>query len=380
MYLSTFTLSDYRSYERLDLEFSPGTTVLLGSNGFGKTNLVEAINYLSTLNSHRVGHDQPLVRFGCESATISARVHAGHGDDRCLSIAVEIQQRGANKAVLGGSQVRPKEILGAVRTVLFSPEDLDIVQGEPASRRRFLDDLLVGRWPRLAATRAEYERTVKQKTTLLKALSGRSVRQAGTDAGQSLEAWNDILIHHGGELLAARLRTLGDIESMVSDHYRRIAPKSSPACLAYHSTVCDPTRDVDVESLKEKMQEVMERRKDDELTRGMCLVGPHRDDVGLYLGEMPVRGYASHGESWSYGLALKLASLDLLRDDGIEPILILDDVFAELDSHRRAEVVQAIESTEQAFVTVAVREDIPTTLSGSLLHVTPGAVSVSEVS
>ncbi|MCL1907448.1 MAG: DNA replication/repair protein RecF [Propionibacteriaceae bacterium] len=375
MYLSSLHLSNFRSYELVDLDLDPGVTILVGSNGHGKTNVVEAIYYLSTLRSHRVASDHPLIRDGAQVATIRAKVHAGIGDDRALSLAIDIKQGMANKAVLGGSAVRPRELLGAVRSVVFSPEDLFLVQGDPAGRRGFLDDLVISRWPRLSAVKMEYDRSLKQKTALLKNLSGRSHRSVGAGARESLHCWNEEIVRSGAELLAARLRTLDEIHSMIKDNYSRIAPTSAVASVRYQSSCLPPTYSSDVGELTAVLRDALETRGQEELTRGVCLVGPHRDDLGLSLGELPARGYASHGESWSFALALKLASLDLLRSDGVEPILILDDVFAELDEYRRSTVVEAIDTTEQSFITVAVRQDIPSTLQGRQLAVTPGTIT-----
>ena len=372
MYLSSLHLSNFRSYESLDLVLTPGTTIFQGANGYGKTNVVEAIHYLATLSSHRVGSDLPLIRQGAETATILAKVHAGVDDDRTLSVAVDIRQGMANKALLNKAPVRPRDILGAVRTVFFSPEDLAIVMGDPSERRRFIDDVIVSRWPRLAGVRSEYERALKQKTALLKAISGRSVRGAGAGAEETLAEWDEAIARLGAEILAARLATLADIETMVESNYARIAPTSTLAQIAYSSSVTH--EHTDVEGIRLALVEAILDRKHEEMVRGVCLVGPHRDDLSLSLGTLPVRGYASHGESWSFALALRLANLDLLRDDGVGPILILDDVFAELDENRRTAIVSAMDVVEQSFVTVAVPRDLPQNLQGCIVEVTPGAV------
>jgi DNA replication and repair protein RecF len=379
VYLSQLHLSNFRSYTSLDLELSPGTTILVGSNGYGKTNIVEAVQYLATLGSHRVSSDQPLIRRGSDIATIGARVHAGIGDDRCLSLAIDLRSGAANRALLNKAPVRPRELRGAVRTIFFAPEDLAIVQGDPSERRQFIDELIVSRWPRLAGIRSEYDRALKQKTALLKAISGRSLRGAGGGAEETVAVWDEEIAKLGAEIVAARLRTLSDSEDMVARHYSTIAPKSNLASVSYHSSAVAHDSQADADFLRITLAEAIAMRKSEEIARGVCLVGPHRDDCSLSLGDLPVRGYASHGESWSFALALRLASLDLLREDGVEPILILDDVFAELDKSRRLAVVAAIDSVEQAFITVAVPHDLPQNLEGSVYEVTPGTVVKKEV-
>ncbi|MCL2470939.1 MAG: DNA replication/repair protein RecF [Propionibacteriaceae bacterium] len=374
MYLSHLRLTDFRSYEHLDLALGPGTNVFAGPNGHGKTNLVEAVHFLATLESHRVAGDQPLIRSGCEMATVSARVQAGVGDDRSLSVAVEIRAGQSNRAQLNKAAVRPREILGAVRTVVFAPEDLAIVRGDPAARRAFIDELVVTRWPRIAGVRAEYDRALKQKTALLKALSGRGQRHGGGGAEETLDVWDEAIARLGAQVVAARLRTIDDIHPMLETNYDGIAPVPSRATMAYQSSSVPLETSSDVDEVREYLAGKIEQRRGEEIARGVCLVGPHRDDLSLSLGDLPVKGYASHGEGWSFALALRLASLDLLHDDGVEPILILDDVFAELDEHRRTRVVQAVTSVEQALVTVAVRRDLPDNLAATMYDVEPGIV------
>jgi len=378
VYLSELRLRDFRSYESADLELGQGTTVFLGPNGYGKTNLVEAVQYLATLGSHRVGSDQPLVRSGCDVATIAAKVHAGRDDDRTLSVAVDIKLGAPNRALLNKAAVRPRQILGAVRTVFFAPEDLAIVRGDPAERRGFIDELITSRWPRLAGVRSEYDRALRQKTALLKAISGRSVRSAGAGAEETIGVWDETMITLGAEIVAARLRTLADLVPLVASHYGAIAPVNATARLAYQSSSVDPEVGSEVDQVRQALAGQMQARHGDELARGICLVGPHRDDIACFLGDLPVRGYASHGEGWSYALALRLASVDLLREDGVEPVLILDDVFAELDEHRRQRVVAASQSVEQTLVTAAVPADLPPNFAAAVFQVEPGVVSPAE--
>jgi len=374
VYLSRLRLTNFRSYEAQDLDLEPGTIIFQGPNGYGKTNLVEAVHFLATLGSHRVASDQPLIRSGADQATVVAKVQAGIGDDRSLEVGVEIRSIGANRALLNAAAVRPREILGAIRTVFFAPEDLAIVRGDPSERRGFIDELVVSRWPRLAGVKAEYDRALKQKTALLKAMSGRSVKMAGAGAEETLGVWDEAMAGFGSELVAARVRTLGDIAPMVAENYDGIAPVQSAATIAYHSSSVPPDTPPDVDQIRHLLSERIDARRPEEIARGVCLVGPHRDDLSLNLGPLPVKGYASHGEGWSFVLALRLASVDLLQEDGVEPILILDDVFAELDEHRRARVVKAMDSVEQTLVTVAVPRDLPENLKGTVFEVGRGSV------
>jgi DNA replication and repair protein RecF len=279
-----------------------------------------------------------------------------------------------NKALLNRAPVRPRDILGALRTVFFAPEDLAIVRGDPSERRTFIDELVTTRWPRMAGVRADYDRALKQKTALLKALSGRGMRSGGEGAEQTLSSWDEAMVTCGGELVAARLRTLADLAPLITETYDALAPIASAASAIYHSSNLKKGMESDVELVRQCLAEAMEARRGEELTRGICLVGPHRDDIILSLADLPVRGYASHGEGWSLALALRLASLDLLQADGVEPVLILDDVFAELDEHRRARVVEAMDRVEQTLISVAVRRDLPSNLQAHLFEVGLGVV------
>jgi DNA replication and repair protein RecF len=321
----------------------------------------------------------PLVRAGAERAIARARVQAGLDDPRQLQLEVEIARAGANRARLNRSPVRrPREIVGVLRTVVFSPEDLAVVKGDPGERRRFLDDLVVSRWPRMAAVRADYDRVLRQRNTLLKSLSGRS-RGAppGADAAATLDVWDAHLAAAGAELVEARLTTLSDLVPHLAKAYADIAPTNSEASAEYTSAV-ELGPGPDRQALVEALTASMAARRSDEVARGVSLVGPHRDDVTLSLGVLPARGYASHGESWSLALALRLGSLALLRSDGVEPVLVLDDVFAELDATRRERLAAAVGGAEQVLVTAAVSEDVPEVLAGRRYRVAGGEVSADD--
>ena len=379
MFVDHLQLADFRSYEQVDVPLGSGVTTFVGANGQGKTNLVEAVEYVSTLSSHRVSSEVPLVRFGAERAVVRARVQAGLDDPRQLQLEIEITPGKANRARLNRSPLRrSRELIGVLRTVVFSPEDLAIVKGDPSERRRFLDELVVARWPRFAGVRADYDRVLKQRSTLLKSLSGRS--RGGpppAEAASTLDVWDAHLSAAGAELLAARLRTLAELAPHVSSAYADIAPTNSEVAATYKSSL-ELTADLSRDELAEVMVAGLQERRADEIQRGVCLVGPHRDDVVLTMGPMPAKGYASHGESWSLALALRLGSFQLLRDDAVEPVLVLDDVFAELDSTRRQRLAASVVSAEQVLVTAAVGADVPVELAGRRYRVAAGEVTADE--
>jgi DNA replication and repair protein RecF len=361
VYVRHLGLTDFRSWPRVELDLEPGRTVFVGPNGFGKTNLVEALWYSATLGSHRVATDAPLIRAGAERAVVSTIVV---NEGRELAIDVEVNAGRANKARLNRSPVRAaREILGVLRAVLFAPEDLALVRGDPGERRRFLDELATTRRPRIAAVRADYDRVVRQRTALLKTAS--AARHRG-DRGvlDTLDVWDGHLASHGAELTAARVELVNLLAPEVEKAYQLLAPASRPASIRYRSGVEMIENEAaagteSVELFEAALLDALARRRDAELERGVCLVGPHRDDLELRLGDQVAKGFASHGESWSMALALRLAAYELLRADGSDPVLLLDDVFAELDNARRQALANVATSAEQVLVTAAVSEDIP---------------------
>jgi DNA replication and repair protein RecF len=362
VYVSRLELTDFRSYEHVEVDLEPGISAFLGPNGQGKTNLVEAIEYAATQSSHRVASDQPLVRLGAAKAVVRARVQRA---DREALIELEINPGKSNRARLNrGAVPRARDVLGVVRTVLFAPDDLELVKGDPGARRRFLDDLLVVRQPRLAGVRADYDRLLKQRNTLLKTAGGRSGGRRNESALSTLDSWDAHLAQVGADLLASRLALVNGLAPYVAQHYTAVATAvdkpdgGNETALAYRASV-PREGETEREALEELLRSEMARRRDEELDRGMTLVGPHRDDLEITLGRLPARGYASHGESWSVALALRLAAFDLLRADGDDPVLILDDVFAELDAHRRECLAAIVREAEQVLITAAVEEDVP---------------------
>lgn len=383
MYLRHLQVTDFRSWALADLPLTPGPTVLVGQNGRGKTNLLEAIGYVATLSSHRVSSDAPLVRHGCERALVRAAVV---NEDRELTIELEITPGKANRARINrGAVGRPRDILGILRTVLFSPEDLALVRGDPGERRRFLDELLVLRAPRFAGVRADYEKVLKQRNALLKTAGKRKgTGKEDPYALSTLEVWDNHLASTGAQLLAARLNLVADLEPYTAAAYAGVAPDSRPAKIAYRSSLgaaMPPEYGVpggeraDIEHLTAILVQAMADARKVELERGVSMVGPHRDELELILGDAPAKGYASHGESWSFALALRLGSYELLRGEAGEPVLLLDDVFAELDRRRRSRLAEVAASAEQVLVTAAVAEDIPAELAGCRFLVAEGELS-----
>jgi DNA replication and repair protein RecF len=406
VYLSRLVVTDFRSWPSADLTLGPGVTVLVGPNGTGKTNLVEAVAYLATFGSHRVATDAPLVRRGCPRAVVRGLAVR---DGRELSVEVEITPGKANRARVNRAPVpRARDALGIVRSVLFAPEDLALVRGDPGERRRFLDELLVARWPRYAGVRSDYERVLRQRSALLK--TARAARFGGSRARVSagdpstrtaedepdsalstLEVWDGHLARQGSRLLAGRLRLVSELVGPARAAYAEVAPESVPVDLRYRPNVPlgesedDPdfAREPDEAELEKRLLAQLAEVRRQELERGVCLVGPHRDELELVLGDGPAKGYASHGESWSLALALRLGSFDVLRGDlagqGSDPILILDDVFAELDSRRRRALAERAERAEQVLITAAVPDDVPEQLRGVRFDIGSGQVNGPDV-
>ncbi|WP_416977915.1 DNA replication/repair protein RecF [Streptomyces sp. T028] len=382
MHVTHLSLADFRSYARAEVPLDPGVTAFVGPNGQGKTNLVEAVGYLATLGSHRVASDAPLVRMGADRAIIRAQVRQG---ERQQLVELEVNPGKANRArVNRSSQVRPRDVLGIVRTVLFAPEDLALVKGDPGERRRFLDELITARSPRMAGVRSDYERVLKQRNTLLKsaALARRHGGRRGAPPARAdssveadlstLDVWDQHLARAGAELLAQRLDLVAAIQPLADKAYEQLAPGGGPVTLEYKPSA--PGEAHTREDLYAQLMAALADARKQEIERGVTLVGPHRDDVLLKLGQLPAKGYASHGESWSYALALRLASYDLLRAEGNEPVLVLDDVFAELDARRRERLAELVAPGEQVLVTAAVDDDVPQVLSGARYAVADGTV------
>jgi DNA replication and repair protein RecF len=376
MYVQHLSVADFRSWPRADVAFAPGVSVLVGANGEGKTNLLEAIGYLSTLSSHRVAADAPLIRAGAGQAVVQAAVVS---EGRQLVLEIEIAAGRPNRAKLNRSPVpRPRDLLGGLRTVLFAPEDLAIVRGDPAERRRFLDDVLVQQVPRLAGVRADYDRVLKQRVALLKT-AGLARRSGGTGDLRTLDVWDGHLAEHGAELLVGRLELVRALAPYAVQAYAQLAPASGKLGLRYVSSIEDGEGNhtgviPSVSAVQEALLAALVRARPAELERGVTLVGPHRDEREVTLNDLPVRGYASHGEGWSAALALRLACYELLAADGAQPVLILDDVFAELDTARRDQLAAIASRAEQVLISAAVLSDVPEILSGARYDIANGEV------
>jgi DNA replication and repair protein RecF len=372
VHVSGLSLTDFRSWPQLDLDLAPGATALVGSNGQGKTNVVEALLYAATLGSHRVSSDAPLVRQGAERAIVRATVVR---DGRETLVELELNPGKANRARINrGAVPRAREVLGLLRTVLFAPEDLALVKGDPSDRRRFLDELLVLRTPRLAGVRADYERVLKQRNALLK--TAFLAKRSGGGDMRTLDVWDSHLAQSGSELLAARLALVEDLQPLAQVAYREVSKGQGELGLAYKSSLGEALPETtDREVLAAVLLSELAKVRQQEVDRGVSLVGPHRDELLLTLGTLPVKGYASHGESWSVALALRLGSYELLKADGGEPVLVLDDVFAELDTGRRERLAALVEPAEQVLVTAAVPDDVPEQLAGGRYDVHDGVVT-----
>lgn len=371
MWVQALSLTNFRSYEQADMQFAPGVTAFIGLNGQGKTNIVEAIAYLATLSSHRVSADAPLVRAGADNAVVRARICE---DDRSVSVDLQISASGSNKVRINRSAAtRARDILGIVRAIVFAPEDLALVRGDPGDRRRFLDEMTIQRHPRIAGVRSDYDKVIRQRNALLKSAGGRST----PSMQHTLSAWDEQLIEFGSDIIVNRLQFIDDVSSHVQAAYARIAGTAEvelryrPSSPAVREAVDDPV----IGDIRNALRQDLQSRIDDEFRRGVTLVGPHRDEVDIELDGFPVKGYASHGESWSMALALRLGAAEVLRVDGVDPIIILDDVFAELDQQRRRHLTEMVHSSTQVFITAAVEQDVPAELEGARFIVVKGHVS-----
>jgi DNA replication and repair protein RecF len=378
------SLTDFRNYESVDLELVAGPNLFVGSNGQGKTNLVEALGYLSTLTSHRVSTDQAMIRSGCDSAIIRARLVNG---EKSVLAEVQLNRGTANRAQINRSAIKTRELPRYFSSVLFAPEDLVLVRGDPSGRRRFLDELLVLRAPRMAGVLADYDRVLRQRNSLLKSARASGVR------GQlsTLEIWDERLISLGTEIIDTRAALVDELKPEVDVAYSAIAGSEHSASMAFRLSIVAQAPDFDelesaieppggdrltAEEITTAFTETLARIRRSELDRGITLVGPHRDDLVLTLNDLPARGYASHGESWSFALALKLAAAAVLRRDSNagDPVLILDDVFAELDEARRSRLASAVDNFEQVLITAAVESDVPEALARNRVHIRAGQI------
>jgi len=376
------SLRDFRNYETAELTLAAGANLFVGSNGQGKTNLVEAIGYLSTLGSHRVSTDGAMIRQGTDSAIVRARIE--HGEQSVL-LEVQLNRTGANRAQANRRAIKPRELPRYFSSVIFAPEDIMLVRGDPSGRRRFIDELLVLRSPRMAGVMADYDRVLRQRNTLLKSARATNVAQLST-----LDIWDERLVDFGSAIIEARSALVADLTPEVARAYAAVAGSDHAAALSsylsIHAKSSEDDAELDNDALRggaisfdtaaAGFRTALARLRRAELQRGVTLAGPHRDDLVLQLNGMPARGYASHGESWSFALALKLASAEVLRRDaaGGDPVLVLDDVFAELDESRRGRLAAAVGGFEQVLITAAVFDDVPAELVGQVVRIRAGRV------
>lgn len=379
MHVTHLSLVDFRNYERAEVSLGPGPTLFVGRNGHGKTNLVEAIGYAALGGSHRVSSDQPLVRAGQDAAIVRMRVEF---EGRAVVVELQLNRTGTNRAQVNGSVVKMRDLPRYFSSVLFAPEDLALVRGEPSGRRTYLDALVVQRAPRFAGVIADYERVVRQRNSLLK--SARASRLPA-DSLTTLDVWDERLVQLGTELMAARVDLVAALRPHIGDSYAAVAGESHRAEVGLRHSASGSTGDdgplmvddaLDVARTAEQFRFSLAEKRRAELDRAVTLVGPHRDDLVLTLNGLPARGYASHGESWSFALALKLAAARVLRVDAVagDPVVVLDDVFAELDEGRRERLADAVSDFEQVLITAAVENDVPSRLAAATVRIASGVV------
>jgi DNA replication and repair protein RecF len=371
MRLERLEVVDFRNHDRASVELPAGVSALVGPNGVGKTNLLEAVGYLATLGSHRVGQYAALIRAGSSSAVIRATVQRA---GRRLLVDLEFRPgSGVRGRVNGAAVPRARDLLGVVRATVFAPEDLGLVRGDPEERRRFLDTLATQRLPRYHGSRQDYDRVLRQRNTLLRSAGGR----LPTSALATLEVWDEKLASAGAELWSERLRLVAALTPRVELAYQRLAGRDDVVDVAYVSSVAgNAGLDPDPAKLAQALRERLVADRTREVERGITLSGPHRDDLVLALRGLPARTHASHGEAWSLALALRLGSHRLLAEEGEEPVLLMDDVFAELDRQRRDRVAEAALAAEQTIVTAAIPEELPGELNAAVFHVEPGSVQL----
>ena len=394
MRVAHLSLGNFRNYATVELPLEPGPNLIVGRNGQGKTNLVEAIAYLSTLRSHRVSSDSALIRAGQDSAIVRMRVKS---DERDVLLQLQINRAAQNRAQINRNNAKPRELTRWFSSVMFAPEDLSIVKGDPATRRRFLDDALISRSPAAAGIIADYERVVRQRTALLKSARGLRGSDARTSLESTLTVWDDQLIDFGSRIIEARRQLITDLAGPVARGYGELVGEDHRPRLSLSESILtsrerqgvsretsvdpsDPSGHVSRETLQTMFREALLSVREQELERGVTLIGPHRDDLTLELNGLPVKGYASHGESWSFALALRLGLAAVVRDESLagDPVIILDDVFAELDARRRKSLMSAVLAYEQVLVTAAVAEDVPQDVSWNTIRVTAGEIGLKN--
>ena len=360
MFISAVALENFRNYKQLNLNLSSGFSLFYGANGEGKTNLVESIGFLASLESHRVAGYQALIREDEESARISATAEFLN---RRITPAIELNRSSANRYFLNGNlQRKPQEILGSIFAVVFAPEDLDIVRRDPSDRRDFLDSLAVQLKPRLAGIKADYDRVLKQRNALLK-----TARLTGAKDLTTLDIWDDQLVGFGSELIANRLELISKLSPLIESFYKELSGKSEQIELELLSSITED----EVENFKaltgstqeisEQFLDRLQQIRNKEIERGITLAGPHRDELLISKAGQPARSHASQGEAWSIALGAKLAAAQLLREQSSvgDPVIILDDVFSVLDQGRRVRLIDFAKDFEQVLITATTSDGLP---------------------
>ncbi len=371
MHLASLALHDFRSYSDITLSFVPGLNVLFGDNAQGKTNLLEAIYFLATGRSHRTVRDQELIREGRSSLQARAAVMRQTGE---LSLEVSLGHDSRKQLKLNGIPERKiSRLIGRLATVFFSPDDLNLLKGAPAGRRRFLDVELSQISETYLHYLMTYNRVLAQRNTLLK----------GDEVDASLlDVYDQQLLSAGTQLVARRAAAIERLAPLAADYHRMFAEGKETLRLAYQSQGAEAGQTPDAQEVTERLWSQMQQRRREEIRRQMTLVGPHRDDIGFWISERDARLYGSQGQQRTAVLALKLAELEFMAAElGENPILLLDDVASELDPNRRHYLLNAVQEGVQTFITCTDLNDLTVRTWPSehrLFRVRLGSVEVDQ--
>jgi DNA replication and repair protein RecF len=364
MRIVTTSLVGWRNYEQQSFEFTGSPTILLGANGQGKTNFVEALVYVALGRSHRTALDSVLVGSGRDHAIV--RVVAEHAQRR-LTVDIKVTASGGNEIRLNGVPTKRKDVVRLLPLVLFAPEDLEIIRGDPEQRRTFLADLATESAATQVADLAEYDRVLRQRNSLLK-----TIRMAHGD-NSTLDTWTDSLVQVGARVMIARRRIVEALEPLASAQYSAISSSDDRLTLALAESIAPGTPDAGVPTA---LAAAFTAKRADEIERGTTLIGPHRDDLTISLNGLAARTHSSQGEAWSCALSLRLAMIDFLRARSAvgDPVVILDDVFAELDPERRTRLGKHVRGIEHLIITTADETTIPSDLTGVIHRVSKGRI------
>jgi DNA replication and repair protein RecF len=370
VWLTHLDLTQWRNHASTHLVLDKGVSTFVGPNGQGKTNIVEALRYLATLSSHRVGGTQALIGDGFDQATLHATLQHG---DRSVEVGLTLKRKGASEALVNGNKTKASDIPAWVSMVMFAPEDISIVRGDPGTRRQFMDDLVVSGSPRMAGVFQDFDKVLKQRNTLLKSLK----HVKGSTSLGTLDVWDERFADLGAHIMLARQAHVDHIAPLVTQQYQQLAVGDDVSLRYVSSAALAGTDGDNQHSLARALLAGIQAKRKEEIDRGMTLVGPHRDDLDVFISSRLARTHASQGETWSLALALRLATALWLRRElaSGDPIIILDDVFSELDSSRRRKLIGLVQDYEQLLVTSAVEEDLPPEFGGRVFDVSSGVVS-----